>query len=64
MAELKHLSDPEDSETDSEDESFSSLEDIIKKGGRKAATIKKEECYMGKWKHYLKSEGKVKQNLN
>ena len=58
MAEINHLSGPEDSETDSEDE-FSSLEDILKKGGRKETTIKKEECYLGKWKYFLKTEAKV-----
>ena len=58
-AEKDHLEDLH-SETDSEEESLGSVDDIILKGGRKKTTIQKEECYVKKWKHFLISKQTVK----
>ena len=47
------ISFTDDSESDSSTESLGALDDIIKNGGRKKTTIKKEESYNKKWEHFL-----------
>ena len=45
-----------DSETESEEESLNSLDNIMKRGGRKPMTIRKQDCYVNKWNKFLGSE--------
>ena len=45
----------DDSGDSSSDDSIGPLEDIMKKGGRKPATIRKEEMYVKKFEDFLRT---------
>ena len=57
-------SDSEDSDmdTEEEDDSLGSIDDIISNGGRKPMTNKMEAMYVRRFNNFLKSEGLVSFN--